>query len=220
MTRFGQIISADVLEDALTTYLKKWIPTYLGEVAESMGLPRNVFPRPKYWTTTPILTNETVGQVRYPAVLIVSPGLAGQPVRRGDGSYEATYQAGVCLVVSTKNELGASRTARRYGAAVRTAVMQRPGLETDYIEGVAWADERFTDFLNAEQETVASATEIFNFTLAGVMNALHGPGPQYPDPLPEPATSPNAVYEAITTTRDPNTGTPYSPVPSTVTRLD
>jgi hypothetical protein len=219
MTRFGNIISADLLEDDLTTFLQRWILTYLGEVAEQNGESRNRYPRPKYWTTTPILTIDSVAQIRYPATLIVSPGLVGKPVRRGDGSYEATYQIGVCVLCSTKDEAGTTRMARRYGAAIHSAVLQKPSLETDYIIGVEWADERFTDFLNADQETVASATEIFNVTIAGLFDAHKGPGPKYPDPLPEPATAPNEEYTDLPSTRDPDSAPPYSPIPPSVTPL-
>lgn len=213
MSRFGDIISADKLEDDLTVFLQKWLYTYLAEVAERHGDARGDYPKPKYWTTTPILTNDAITQVRYPAVLIVSPGLASRPVRRGDGTYEGTYQVGVCIVTSTKNELSTSKKARRYGAAVHTAIMQRPSLDTNYIEGVEWADERFTDFLNADQDTVASATEIFNFTVKGLFNALNGPGVS--EPLPEPAT-----YPELTDVRDPDDpGHSYSPVPPTVEPL-
>jgi hypothetical protein len=212
MTRFGDIISADRLEDDLTIFLKKWIGTYLAEVADYHGDSRTDYPAPKYWTTTPILTVDTVTQVRYPAALVVSPGLMQKPVRRGDGTYEGSYQIGVCILTSVKSELGSSRMARRYGAAVHAAVMQRPSLDTTYIEGVEWADERFTDFLNAEQDTVASATEIFNVTVKGLFNALKGPG--VADPLPEPAT-----YPELTEVRDPDTAPPFSPVPPSVEPL-
>lgn len=220
MTRFGRIIGADALEDDLTTFLQKWIKTYLGEVAEQNGQARDTYPRPIYWTTTPILTIDSVSQVRYPACLVVSPGLSSRPVRRGDGSYEATYQIGVCILASTKTETGTTRAARRYGAAVHTAILQRPSLDTNYIIGIEWADERFTDFLNADEETVASATEIFNITIAGLFDAHKGPGPKYPDPLPEPATAPNDVYEDLHTTRDPDSAPPYSPLPPSTGRLD
>lgn len=215
MTRFGPILSADTLEDDLTKFLKRWIATYLGEIAERQGKSRTSYPSPKYWTTTPILTTDTVSQVRYPAALVVSPGLTSKPLRLGDGRYQATYQIGVCIIASTRSEEGSSRVARRYGAAVHTAIMQRPGLEVDYIEGVEWADERFTDFLNANQDTVASATEIFNITCKGVMSAFDGPGPDFPDPLPEPATSPGDTYPELPTVKDPSDpDDPYVPVPS------
>lgn len=220
MTRFGRIISADQVEDDLTLYLQKWIATYLGEIAEQHGKPRDSYHKPRYWTTTPILTNDTVAQVRYPACLVVSPGLVSKPVRRGNGTYEGTYQIGACILISANSEKNTTRVARRYGAAVRAAVLQRPGLETDYIEGIEWADERFTDFLNANQETVASATEIFNVTVNGLFEANRGPGPQYPDPLPEPATAPNEEYTEIPVSRDPDSAPPYSPIPPSVTRLD
>lgn len=212
MTRFGPIISADRLEDDLTIFLQKWIETYLAEVAIAHGDTRTDYPKPKYWTTTPILTVDAVTQIRYPAALVVSPGLVSKPIRRGDGTYEGTYQVGVCVLTSVNTELGSSKSARRYGAAIHAAVMQRPSLDTTYIEGVEWADERFTDFLNANQDTVASATEIFNITVKGLFNALKGPG--VADPLPEPAT-----YPEPTVVRDPVSAPPFSPVPPTINPL-
>jgi hypothetical protein len=212
-TRFGTFVSADQIEDDLTAFLQKWLATYLGQVAEQNGLARDKYPGPRYWTTTPILTNDTVAQVRYPAILIVSPGLVSQPVKRG-GAYEATYQVGTCVLVSTKTEGSAARTARRYSRAVAAAVLQKQGLETDYVEGVEWVDERFTEFLNASQESVASATMIFNITVNGALDVNAGVSPQYPDPLPEPASPPNTTYPDTHTVGDPGSGGSYTPVPS------
>jgi hypothetical protein len=220
MTRFGRIISADIIELDLQDFLKKWIYTYLSEIAEQNGDARGAYPKPIYWTTTPILTNESVSQVRYPACLVVSPGLASRPVQRGDGNFEGTYQIGCTMLTTAGSEANSSKLARRYGAATRAAVMQRQTLETDYIEGLEWIDERFTDFLNAEQEGVSSATEIFNVTAVGIFNARKGPGPQYLEPLPEPATAPNATYADLAAARDPSSAPPYSPLPPTTTRLD
>lgn len=219
MSRFGDIISADRLEADVEKFLQKWIKTYLGEMAEQNGEVRTAYPKPAYWTTTPILTHDSVSQVRYPAVLIVAPGLVSKPIRRGS-EYEGTYQVGICVLTSAGTEKNTAKAARRYGAATRTAILQKPGMETDYIEGVEWVDERFTDFLNANQETVASATEIFNITCGGMFDAMAGPPPGSP-PLDEPATAPNPEYEEQPSVADPDDpGNPYSPIPPSVTPLD
>lgn len=205
MTRFGSIIPADVLEDDLTSYLQKWFKTYAAEVSEQVNGQRGLYPEPKYWTTAPIVALESESQIRYPAVLVVSPGLLQKPVRHGDGSYEGTYQIGVCIITTARKEIEAGRMARRYGAAIHTAVMQHQSLDTTYIEGIEWADERFTDFLSAEQETCASATEIFNITVKGLFNMFGGPG--VANPLPEPA-----VYPENPSVVDPDAAPPYSPI--------
>lgn len=208
MTVFQDIISLDVPEDDLTEHLKLWLPTYLAEVAEQRGLERGVYPKPKFWATTPALTMATLEQVRYPAVLVVSSGAAQAPTRRGDGVYEATYVFGVACLTTGRGEQSSSQNARRYGAAIRTILMQKPGF-ADYVEGVNWIDERFTDYVNTEQEALSSATEIFNITIKDLGSAAGGP--VQPDPDPDP----NHDYGDNPTVRDPDSAPPYWPVTST-----
>lgn len=201
MTVFDPIFDASVLEEDVTSFLNKWFRTYSAEISEQRGFGRDKFKTPKYWTTTPVLTPDAVQQVRYPAVLVLSTGLVGRPVRKGDGRYDGTYALGVTVLATADNDQNASKMAKRYGAAVRTLILQKPAMETDYITEVAWTDERFTDYLQNKQTAVGSATEIFEVTVKDILGAKAGPG--IPDPLPEPATAPNPSYEDRPVVRDP-----------------
>lgn len=213
-TVFGEIWDAGILEDDMTAFLQKWFKTYSAEIAEQRGHDRGRYEPPKFWTTTPVLTPDVVKQIRYPAVLVVSSGLASQPTKRS-ANYEAPYAVGVTIMTTGTSEINSSRMAKRYGAAVRAAVVQKGGLETDYIEGIAWTDERFTDFLAANQESVSSATEIFNVTVKDITK-WKGAGPAVPDPLPEDPGDPSP-YPPNPTVRDPESDPPYDPVTVTNT---
>lgn len=214
MNIFKPIFSADQLDDAFATYLQKWFKSYAAEVAQQRGFTRGVFAEPKFWATTAVLTQETIAQVRYPCVLIVNPGLNKPPRRRGDGTYEGDYTVGIMVMSNASGEQGAQRMAKRYGAAVRTAIMQRPSLDADIeILGVEWTDERFNDYIGADQEQVSSAINLFNVTVGGIMHALDGPPIIFPDPLPEPADGDeNEEYPDWPTVRDPDSAPPYTPV--------
>lgn len=185
MSQFGPIFDPSQLEDAMEAHLQKWFRTYAAEISEQRGFGRDQFEEPRFWATSAVLDRDTVPQIRYPAVLIVSPGLSEQPVRRGDGTYEAKYIIGVTVLATAVTEAHSGKMAKRYGAAIRTCVMQKPSLGAPFVESTDWGDERFTDYLAADQQTVSSATEVFNVTVIDIFNARYGP--IAPDPLPEPA---------------------------------
>lgn len=183
MSVFKDIISADVVEDLLTAHLKKWLPDYLAEVAAQRGLARGDIPMPVSWNITP--TFDTSGVIRVPAMLIVSGGFAESPRKQGDGGYIATWTMGVAALVSAKDQQSTRRLARRYGAVISAAIMQQPSLGDPRIEGVTWVDESFTD-IPSDQSTLASANELFNVSMKGVLNAKAGPA--QPEPQPDPMT--------------------------------
>lgn len=215
MTIFGDIWDPSLLEDDCTAFLKKWFRTYAAEISEQRGHGRDRYKVPAYWTTTPALTPDAIKQVRYPAVLVVSTGVTGIPRRDGRGKYEATYALGITILSTANEDVAAGRMAKRYGAAIRSILLQKPSMDTDYITEVAWVDERFTDFIGSEKQAVGSATEIFNVTVKEILNAKTAP--PGPDPLPEPATAPGQTYGEVQTVRDHDTEPPYAP--TTTTRL-
>lgn len=209
MSVFGEIFDAGLLEDAMTAYLQKWFRTFSAEIAEQRDHGRDRYKEPKFWTTTPVLTLAAVEQVRYPAVLIVSSGLVSKPVKRGK-KYEGVYAVGVTILSTANDELAAGRMARRYGAAIRQAIIFKPSLEAPFVEGTEWADERFGDYIGTDQKGVGSATEVFNVTVKDIGVTYAGPG--MPEPLPEPAVSPNEEYESGPVIRDPGSDPPYEPI--------
>lgn len=200
MTPFKDLTPADMLERAVEAFLRKWLGTYLSEVAEQNGRPRDSIKTPQLWLRTPALTTVTIEQLRYPAMLIVSSGLAERPKRRGDGSYDVRYTLGITSLTHASTEDAATDLSRRYARAVQGAMLQKPGRIGPFIDGMDWIDERFTDYLNSEQESVSSATSIFNAGMKGVLTAKAGP--DVPDPLPEPAVAPAEEYPEVPTLAD------------------
>jgi hypothetical protein len=214
VTIFGTIWDAGQLEEDIIKFLKRWMNTYLSEVAEQRGRNRGAYPVPKTWSAEPALTPAAVEGVIYPAILVIAGGTTNMPKKKGDGTYEATYRLGITVLTTANNESNARKMAQRYGAALKSAMLQKGSLETDYVSGLTWVDERFVDYIGGDQETVGSATEIFDIDVTEIVNAKAGP--VNPDPLPEP-TDPGD-YPDNPTVRDPDSAPPYDP--ATLVRTD
>lgn len=219
MSVFGTIIDGSQVEDAVQTFIKRWLPTYLSELADQRGLPRDTWlftdsngdwAAIRSWTNTPQFTLDENTQL--PAALVITTGLAGRPVKEGDGSYRATWITGIAVVVSAKDQDSTQRLAKRFGAAIRWLFVQHPSLEDPNVEGTSWEDENYDDVSSEQERTLASVRMVFSIEYHHVVNALDGPV------LPaDPPADPTVPYTDWTTVGDPDDPAhPYSPV--TVTR--
>jgi hypothetical protein len=204
MTIFGPIIDAADVEEKLTSHLKMWLPTYLAEVAEQNGLERGAFATPRSWTNSPSfeLDERLMGQ--FPAILVVVPGLTETPKKEGDGSYRCTWGAGVAVVVQAKNADGASKLAKRYGAAIHTLLIQKKGFDPN-VMGLTWEGEAYDDVPSSEGRNMASARVVLGIEYRHVSTEAAGPAiadPPHADPTdpypPWPTVDPDKVYLDLT----------------------
>lgn len=198
----GPIIDAGQVEDDVKAHLELWLPTYLAQLAEDRGLPRNTFLRDdgsavaNWQHTTDFDVTETT---QLPAVLIINTGVNGTPQREGDGSYRVTWLIGIGVLVSAGGDnpaLNSSRLAKRWGAAIRCAMVQYC-LDNPSVEGIGWEDEGYDDVPTELQRSLASARLVFSVEYRDVVNTNLGPG--QPDPHPDPVTEP---YEDWPTVQD------------------
>jgi hypothetical protein len=209
---FGTIIDGSEVENIVQTFLRRWLPTYLAEVAQDRGLPRNALQAPRTWTnSTEFQLDETT---QLPAILIISSGLAEAPSRQGDGSFNAKWVVGVAVVVSAGGEQpqeATSRLAKQYGAAIRWLITQHPAMENPKVAGVTWDDENYDDVPSEQARSLASVRLVFTVEISDVMNALDGP--ILPDEPPAPPPG-EAIPETPDwdTMRDPDSDPPYNPI--------
>lgn len=212
MSVFGAITDGSDVEFIVEKFLRRWLPTYLAEMAGQRGLPRDSFPPPQSWThSTEFNLDETT---QLPAILIICSGLAGDPTRHGDGSYSVSWVIGVGVIVSAGGDdphNATNKLAKRYGAAIRWAMTQNPALEDSRIAGLSWDDEGYDDVPSGQARSLASARLVFTIQVDDVMNDMDGP--VLPDDPPPDPTIPYADWPLV---RDPDSDPPYIPV--TVTR--
>jgi hypothetical protein len=190
----GQLIDGSVVEDDVKNHLSKWLPTYLAQLAEDRGLPRNAFLRDDgtavgSWTnTTEFDVEETTA---LPAILIINTGLAERPRRNGDGSYDAAWVVGIGGLVSAGGDdprYNTGRLAKRFAGAVKLAMLQYSSLGNPDVMDCDWQDEGYDDVPSELQRSLASFRLVFRIEYQNVLNANLGPGS--PDPLPDPVDNP------------------------------
>lgn len=187
MSIFGPIIDGATVEESVMTFLQRWLPTYLAEVARQNGLDPDVWLQPGNWP--PSWSNKTrfdlTEETRLPAILVISAGLAGRPIKEGDGNYRATWMIGIAAIVSAKDQDSTNKLAKRYGAAIRWLMMQHPSMEDPNVEGVDWEDEIYDDIPPQQERTLSGVRLVFSVEYTHVMSALDGPVLPA-DPPPDP----------------------------------
>lgn len=189
MSIFGELIDGAIVEEDIKSHLQLWLPTYLTQLAEDRGLARGAIALPKSWVNTTEFDTEWSAH-NTPAILIISSGLAGPPIREGDGSFRGTFMVGIGVVASAggkDSRKNSNILARRYGGAIAWAMMQNPAL-SDQVEGVTWEDLGYDDITPEDHSGLASANLVFSVEYANILNANLGPGT--PTPLPDPVDDP------------------------------
>lgn len=149
MTVYGPLPSVAVVDEAVVDTLRKWMPSVLADVAAQAGRP------------TPAMVREIIvsaGPQAFPAVsppfiLVISPGLAADPVRGGDGRVSGTYAIGVMAVVSGRDERETRALAGVYTAAVRGVLMQNRRLG-GAVRAVEWVTERYDERYDPQDKRV------------------------------------------------------------------
>jgi hypothetical protein len=184
MTIFGYFKDGARVEEAVQSFLKRWLPVYLAEVADQNGLPRDSYQMIKSWTNSPEFDlDETTA---LPAALILSTGIdPSSIIREGDGRYTVSWIIGIAVVVSAKDQESTNRLAKRYGAAIRGLLLQQRAMETDDLRVLSWDDEGYDDIPSNQRRTLASVRLVFTIEQQGTMGDNDGPVLP-PDPPPDP----------------------------------
>lgn len=188
---FGPILEASQVERDFLDTLKEWMPDYLTELARMTGY-EGTYDTPRTWTTLNRFDNWP--ELGPPMVLIMSPGLAEVPKKKGDGSYWAKWIVGVALVVSARDQESTNQLSKIYAAAARSSLLQHPSLQGE-CQGLDWTDEKYTDLPPNEQDrTLAAATLMFHAEYKDVVDDSYGPStptdPPHDNPGPWPTVAP------------------------------
>ena len=183
---FGPIVSADQVADAAVATLRTWMPYYVAELERRRphedGDPWPPEPRSYRAIASASITGWPEHQL--PAVVVVCPGLAARPERDGQGVYRATWQVGVGVIVSARDEAATDRLAGLYGAAARAVIAQQSSLG-GFAAGTRWIDESLDDVPVDATRTLRAVVEEFEVDVDAVVSDADGPR-ELPDPTPDP----------------------------------
>lgn len=192
MTVFGSLVSGDEIEEAVVATLQAWVPTYLRELERHFDLDPGALPAPRSYSTVSDRDPARWPEDQIPAVVVMSPGLAGDPVRRGDGSYRLAWSVAIGVVVSASSQAATRKLARRYAAAVRLIVVQHPALG-GIAAGVDFTDESYDDLARDRERSLAAGAVTFTVHVDGAADDSTAPAAPDPDPDDWPAVETASV---------------------------
>jgi hypothetical protein len=184
---FGQIVTGRHVELALIQHLQLWLPVYVAEVSEQDGHPRNFYAQPRSYERWSAW-DATMPEDQTPAVVVVSPGLAEEPSRRGD-TWTAKWSVSVAAIVTARTKSEGRDLVEAYCAAVRASVMQHRSLG-GFAAGCSWVDETYALDSPADERTWVPGMVSFTVEVNDVLDAQLGPAeaPSVPtDPVPDPS---------------------------------
>lgn len=181
---FGEILLGSNVEQAVIANLKTWFPTYLAEVERQEGVTAHSIPEPRSYDTVNDFQKWPENQL--PAVVVVSPGLAGLPMTEGDGRTRAAWIVGIAVVASAKDKRSTQNLAKLYAAVVRTLMLQQQSLGGIGM-GTSWRHESYTDIPASDERTLGSCQVIFEVDIGDVVHARMGLAQPPDDPYsPDP----------------------------------
>lgn len=190
---FKDIITADEVEDQILANLELWMPTYLAELCRQKNIDPTLPPAIKSWVTLQKFRHEPQNQT--PAIVVVSGGTSGQPVKSGDGWWRSPFLFGISAIISARDQDSASRMSKLYAAAVR-AIMLQQRKNVMYTD-IVWNGETYGDIDVGSPDMLAAATGTFEITLDGLVKS-QGAGPKVPsllapDPVPLVEENPGRI---------------------------
>lgn len=185
MPVFSLMIDGDQIEEAFTAFLKLRYGTYLDEIAEQRGRPRGTYQHPKSW----VIENDfdKWPDDALPCVLVISPGIEDEPKKSGNGNYRAVWFVATAVIVRARNRKDTRKVAMRYGAALRTCVLENRSLG-GALEGKMrvkdWVSEDYDDISDEDNPNLFAAKNIFRVEVDDVVNVNAGPT-EWLDPVGE-----------------------------------
>jgi hypothetical protein len=171
---FHRMLAASQIEDQAKASLKLWFPTYLREVERQLDLSVRSLPEPTNYSERNSFDMEAPEDL--PKIVVIAPGLAAAPSKRGSWTYNATWRLGVGIAVGAETEDAANDLVKAYGAAIRGIMLQNHGMSNIGGLDIAWTDETYDDLPVANlNQLVKGASLWFNVEIGDVATRGHGP---------------------------------------------
>lgn len=192
-TKFGFSIGrGEVLNDVQAT-IEAFIKDYLAEAERQHGKePRWL---PNFKTYTQVNEFRNWAQDETPVCVIVSPGLAAPPEKKGDGWYMAKFDLGIAIIVQANNRENTNALADMYGPIIRQLMLQQAGYG-GLISGIDFEDEKSNDVPETEDRAQAAVQVIFTVEVPGVVNGRLGMTEPSTDPYGDGLEDPGEESEA------------------------
>lgn len=180
MPVFGDVLVASQIEEAGIATLVKWMPTYIREIERQLGLEVGNIPYPEHFSNRNSF--DYLPGEKYPKVVVISPGLDGEPLANGNGQYAARWRLGVGAVIAATDEVVANLWSKVYGAAIREIFINKQSLG-GLARAISWVDEEYPDLPISQQNQLFKAAAVY-FQVDCQNVATKWGGPEMPDSEP------------------------------------
>jgi len=190
---FGRIVSGADVEQWCLACVRTWIGTYLSEKERQDEEVVGSLQRPRSYSVAPTFDRWPEDQL--PAIVLVSIGLADQPVKYG-GAFRARWDMGLACICSARTQGESHAMAQRYMAALRALFIQRPSLD-GVASGTVWMGESYDDIDFDETRSLSAGIAQFVVEVDDVTSA--NAGPITPDKPLDPDTDPWADWPLVET---------------------
>jgi hypothetical protein len=179
--------------------MRRWAPFYVAEAGrQAAALPRTPLvdslgqpveqsePLPGFvdFVNEPLISPETAGAK--PRYVVAVPRTIGEPRRKGDGTYIATWDVQVAIWMWGGNYQDTQDRLGFYVIAVRQLMLQHPSLG-GFAQTTTWRGEQYTEIASTSFRTWGQAAVQFAVEVDGVVNAFAGPAEPPADPTAPPA---------------------------------
>lgn len=170
---FGQILTAKNIADAVQASVKRWIVTYLAEMARINDTAPLTYPPFQSYPNRLDLSQWPEDPL--PALVTVCPGTT-RTVKRGS-IYEAEWVVALGSVVSGKDEGDTYQLVTTYVAALRSLLVQHPALGVPWTTGLEYLAERYDagPIRSADMRTLGIGSLSVAVTTMGMVDASQGP---------------------------------------------
>lgn len=190
MSTFGTWLAPRQVEQALIDHCLKWGVHYIAEAERQFGIPARSLPVPERGQYTTVRDEfEKWPEDQTPVVLVIAPGLRGEPRREADRTLTAPVGLGLGVVASIPGFEGmGAEVAQLLGLSLRNLILTLPpeGIE---VEAVDIVDERYGDIPSDKSRSMGAARFVFNYWVRNWADLKARPK-KLADPLDDPYAVP------------------------------
>jgi hypothetical protein len=200
---FGPLFVPGIAERQVLAHLEAWLSTYLAEVERQNDLTPGTLKRPQFYGAS--VEADTHPGEALPAIIVVSPGTEGEPIREGDGTWSAWYQFTIVAMIMAPDEIAVREMAGYYAAAIRGAVLQHAAIG-GLADAVWWLGEEYQGEPGAQRNRTRGAALVhFRFKIPNIVDQSLGISEPPDDPLEDVPEWP-VVDSAETTIENSQSG--------------
>lgn len=185
---YGRMLDAYQIEVATIQVLTDFTQYYLREKERQVGREPGLIPLPKSITRVNSFSRAML-ENQLPSIVVVSPGLAGPPLKDGRGLYRATWQLGIALINSAMDDDSTNEIVKIYSAALRLLMLQQK-IDLEGFRGTTWIDENYDQIQPERSRNLSVGENLFEVEFENVSNGRIGPKTPTGDPLVAPPDYP------------------------------